>query len=575
MSSTVSDTQFMDVQKIVVTLDQPDLTIEPGNATRLVVTMTNQQPTPDRLLLEVEGIDIEWYNIPVSAVNVAPGATVSERINFKVAKRSENRAGSYPFLVRVVAMETGEVGIAQAMLIVKSFDRLEVEMEPRRATAKFMHPLNDFAISVVNEGNVDRTLELFANDPDDDCVYEFDADHIVLKPGQAQTILMAARPKSVAWIGSPRVYSFAVSARASEDRYVTAKTNGQIERHALISPIVGLVLLLLAFAGGFYVAFRPTPPTPVKLNNFAASPDTVKEGDPVTLTWDVSGDKPTIKLSHHTGKNGTDISDGELEKRSGNQPFVPAGPQTTYTITVTGPGNTVSGARSEQRTVTINVTPRPAPPKPVLTDLTADSTMEHQGEPVVLAWKARNADSFIIDPGGIKLSGLMQTYSLMTDRPGDFEYTVRAVSVDQKMTSEKKIKISVVSRDKTVAEIVSFGPPKGTIYFGDSVPLRWVTHRAASIRVENEKGDLVVSSQAAAGSQSITVNDTLYLTLIATDSLGNKTEPKKITIKPEVKPLPPPVVPTTIPTGKPDAGTTPQPMPTPPNDGANPGGKTN
>ncbi len=107
------------------------------------------------------------------------------------------------------------------------------------------------------------------------------------------------------------------------------------------------------------------------------------------------------------------------------------------------------------------------------------------------------------------------------------------------------------------------------------MPLRWVTHRAASIRVENEKGDLVVSSQAAAGSQSITVNDTLYLTLIATDSLGNKTEPKKITIKPEVKPLPPPVVPTTIPTGKPDAGTTPQPMPTPPNDGANPGGKTN
>ena len=97
MSSAVSDTQYMDVQKIVVTLDQPDLVIEPGNATRLVVTMTNQQSTPDRLLLEVEGIDIEWYNIPVSAVNVAPGATVIRAYQFQSGAQQREPRGVLPF----------------------------------------------------------------------------------------------------------------------------------------------------------------------------------------------------------------------------------------------------------------------------------------------------------------------------------------------------------------------------------------------------------------------------------------------------------------------------------------------
>ena len=144
MSTLYSDTHGMDVQKIVVTLSEPDLVIEPGTAGRLAVTMINRQDAPDRLLLEVEGIDIEWYNIPVPAVNLAPGAQVTERINFKVARNSANRAGSYPFLIRVVAMETGEVGVAQAMLTVKPFDSLQLELSPKRAVATFFPPAQRF-----------------------------------------------------------------------------------------------------------------------------------------------------------------------------------------------------------------------------------------------------------------------------------------------------------------------------------------------------------------------------------------------------------------------------------------------
>jgi len=189
MASTTSD-----IQKILVSLSTADIVIEPGSTAQLIVTMTNQQAEPDRLSIEVEGIDVEWYAIPVPAVNVAPGATVTERILFKVARNSANRAGSYPFLVRVQAQETGEVGVAQAALAVKPFSFLEVELDPKRAVATFFRPLNDFDVSVSNQGNAEETLDLGAFDPDDGCAYEFDTDRITLKPGQTTAVPMALRP---------------------------------------------------------------------------------------------------------------------------------------------------------------------------------------------------------------------------------------------------------------------------------------------------------------------------------------------------------------------------------------------
>src|SRR4029079_14843269 len=111
-------TSMTDVHKIVVTLSEPDLTVEPGTVSQLTVTIVNQQDSADRLSLEIEGIDVEWYAIPVPAVNLAPGGQATLKVPFRVARTAGNVAGTYPFLVRVQAMETGEVGVAQASLSV-------------------------------------------------------------------------------------------------------------------------------------------------------------------------------------------------------------------------------------------------------------------------------------------------------------------------------------------------------------------------------------------------------------------------------------------------------------------------
>ena len=558
MSSAVSD-----VQKIVVILSEPDIVIEPGSVGRLVVTMINRQEMPDRLLLEVEGIDIEWYNIPVAAVNVAPGARVEERINFKVARNSENRAGSYPFVVRVQAMETGEVGFAQAMLVVKPFDSLQVEMTPKRAVASFFHPLNDFDIIIANLGNAEETLELRASDPDDDCAYEFDLDRVTLKPGQTETIPMAARPKVASWIGSPRLYGFSVSVRSVDDPYVSAKSQGQIEKRALISPMLGIFLLLLGFGGTGYALFRPVPPVPVRLADFTATPTTVVAGQKLTLTWNVQGEKPTLVLKHHYGRGGVDVFDTPPSSPIGNI-VVPVDlgdkPQTLYyTMLVNGPGN----SRPIEKTVPINVIPPPVPPKPVIKRFTAEPNVVHVGETVTLSWDATGQSYFLLDPGNTNLSQNQQSQNV-TPNPQTPDqttmYKLRAFSVDPRVPpAEKTASVKVVSPDTCVAEITRFTASESHVYIGDKVRLRWSTARARSVRIDTDKGDQVGTGLRTSDSLDVSVTGKTTFQLTVTDNLG-KTNTKEVVVDALPKP-PPPVVQPTKPI---DSGAT------PPQDGTNP-----
>lgn len=559
MSSTVSD-----VQKIVVTLSEPDVVIEPGSVAKLVVTMANRQSTPDRLLVEVEGIDIEWYNIPVSAVNLAPGEQADERINFKVARNSENRAGSYPFVVRVKAMETGEVGEAQAMLMVKRFGSLQMEMEQRRALATFLRPLNDFELTLTNLGNAEERVELHASDPDDECAYEFDMDRIALKPGQSEMVPMAARPKVSSWIGGVKLYSFAVYARSADDSYVSAKALGQIERTALISSTLALILVIAGLASSLYFLFRPVPPVPIQKIVFTAYPGSIIQGQPITLSWSVVGDRPTFTLKHTDGKEGTEVFDRPPSGQSGNFSVVPQ-PATTpqkvyYTLSATN-----NAGKTLSKTQVIEVLPAPVVPKPQIRNFRGEPTLVHQGEQVTLTWKAIGQSYFLLDPGSIRLGQYDQSRLVIPDPPvldQDVNYTLRAINDSTNLPpSEKTVRIRVVAKNVCIAAIDRFTVSTPRPYFNARIRLSWVARRARSITIVTDRGDTVGSDLHYSGSLSVPAIQKTVYTLQVTDNLGNMAT-KEVTVDPQVRPLPPPVDPVPPVTGAPVPpadGTTPPP----------------
>ena len=546
---------IMDVHRILVTLSETDLVVEPGNVAQLVVTMTNQQETPDRLLLEVEGIDVEWYMIPVPAVNVAPGAQASERILFKVARSSGNRAGSYPFLVRVLAMETGAVGVAQATLEVKPFSALQAELSPKRGVASFFHPINDFDYTIANLGNIEETLELYASDPEDGCAYEFDMDRVTLKPGQSEMVPLVVRPKSSSIIGGARLYGFTASARSVEDAYISANAHGQIEKRALISPLLGIFLLLLGFGGLAALLLRPAPPQKIAITRFDVDPKKVTEGQQATLTWEVTPNTRMI-LRHRVGQDGIDIADPEQPKSSiGSLTVTPQYPSTTYIFEIThGDNQQIQGKGQIEKTVLVKAAPKPK--QPVIAEFTADPMVIHQGEPVTLKWSGTNTTGFILDPGNYQLSQFEQTKIITPDQ--DIDMTLRALGKNNDMRPASRIvHIHVVPKDVCIAKIQGFAFSPKLVYIGDRIRLRWKTRYARDVRIDRAEAgaSTPIGSVRNAGSLDVTVTEDTTFTLTATDSLGLKVT-QQIVVHPTARPLPPPQ-PVNPPVTDPNAPTTP------------------
>ncbi len=543
-----------DMQRILVSLSETEIAVEPGSVAQLVVTMVNRQENPDRLMIEVEGVDVEWYSIPVSAVNLGAEAQSGERIIFRVARSASNRAGAYPFIVRVQAMETGETGVAQATLIVNPFNSLQMELNPKRGVSTFLRPLNDFEISLTNESNEEKTFDLFASDQDNECAYEFDSERVTMKPGQTSTIPLATRPKTGAFFGGMRLYSFTVSARAVDNPYVAANAHGQLERHALLSPGVGIFLLLLAIGAPIAYTLRPKPPIPLQVNKFVGVPDRVKAGDEVTLSWDVASGYSQIVITKRVNSQEAVAlpEQPKPEQNVGSLTTRPDPLQTTYTLIVRGQ----SGQKDLEKKFTVNVSPPPPTKASTLKYFRVDPEIVHQGEPVMLSWQASNADKFILDPGNIQLSALEQTHQIVPDR--DDQYTLRTFSKDGKPGAAKTVRVRVVGKDVCLAEILSFRATD-SVYEGDKVRLTWKTRFARRVRIDSDQGAVGDVGNPRNGSVTIStpITQPITFTLTAEDSAG-KTVSKTYSVVPRSRPehvdppvtTPPPVSPgeTTAPT---------------------------
>ena len=550
-----------DIQKILVSLSSADIVIEPGSTAQLVVSMTNRQDDPDRLSIEVEGIDVEWYAIPVPAVNVAPAATVTERILFKVARNSANRAGAYPFLVRVQAQETGEVGVAQAALIVKPFNFLEVELDPKRASATFFRPLNDFDLTVSNQGNADETLDLGAFDPDDGCAYEFDTDRITLKPGQTTVVPLALRPKVSSILGGVRLYGFTITARSVNDSYVSASVHGQVEKRALISPLLGIFLLLLSFGVAGYAFFRPRPMPPAQIHSFNAVPTKAAFGQAITLSWDVDNARQII-LSHHVKKGtqeGEEVNDpGEQSAKVGNIQVKPEYPTTIYRLLVRG----ASGQRELTKEVKVDVAAPPIPQPAKVKSFDVEPSRIHAGDPVRLSWEATGYTQAIIDPGNNVLSAFQRTMIATPDQ--SLTYTLRVIGADQKPV-ERKASVTVIPKDQCIADIEYFVLKPKQVFVGDSAHLKWKSHYAKTMHLSADAGGYSKDVNLSGGAD-IPVDVPTVFTLTVTDSAGLSIS-KQVLVKPDPKPVPPPPTvpldsgPTVVPPNTSPGGVTTPPPP--------------
>ena len=93
----------------------------------------------------------------------------------------------------------------------------------------------------------------------------------------------------------------------------------------------------------------PPPPPAPSVAQFTAEPTSIQRGQTSTLRWEVSGSVTSVSINQGIG----------TVQSTGSSRVNPSD-STTYTLTATGPGGTITGSA----TVDVSAPPPPAPPPP-------------------------------------------------------------------------------------------------------------------------------------------------------------------------------------------------------------------
>lgn len=497
-----------------IELSSEELRVEPGGTVQLTVCIKNPGTEPDRFQVEIEGIDMEWYAIPVPAFTVESGEEKKERILFKPPRTSESRSGVYPFIVRVRSLETGSTSIAQGTLIIPAFHLLTTELLPKRGTASFFRSTVEYELTLSNLGNTELTLQLFASDPEDVCIFEFESERVVIPAGGQTTMLMHVQPGRSSVIGPTRLFGFTVTARAVDNAYISSSTQGQIERKAVTSPAT-LIMLLVILAGAF--VWYATRPVPVIIDSLAVDNAQIFEGDKATLSWSVQNAR-NISLST---KDGQPIATSLPAQ--GQLPVTPKG-STTYVLTAS---NRLGQMLKE---VPITVLKQPIPPPPRVISFTSDRKDLIKGESAQLSWKVLNAEKIYLSPLADPAPIPLEVSSRLVTPDRTTEYVLTVVNVKQTVSS--KVTITVTEKSKSTIDIFTATP--GTVDPGGTVTLTWRATGASKVDIDHGIGEV----DYQAGTVDVKPMKTTKYQITATDNEGH-TATQSITVVVKQPPVDP------------------------------------
>ncbi|MBT7698039.1 MAG: sugar-binding protein [Desulfobacterales bacterium] len=219
--------------------------------------------------------------------------------------------------------------------------------------------------------------------------------------------------------------------------------------------------------------------------------DTIGSGSTTSLSWNSNHSDSVIvepDIGSVTLNGSTDVSPKET---------------TTYTITASGPGGTISDS------VTVTVIPPPE------VTFTATPNTIGLGTTSILSWNSTYADTVIIDNG----IGSVDVNGTMTVSPSETT-TFTIIATGQFSSTTKEVTITVYG-----LEIVKFNVDTPIIMRGSSATLSWTSENATSCTIDNGIGEVALS-----GSITVTPSETTTFTITASDMQNTVTAELTITV---------------------------------------------
>lgn len=527
-----------------IRLANEEATVEPGSSVPVAFEIVNEGEKEEEFEVSLEGLDPEWAAIPVPTMWVGPGETKVDRVFIKPPRESESKAGIYPYVIRVRAMDSGESKTEQSSLSVNSFSNVSIEATPKRATVTVLNRSAPFEVTVMNLGNTEENLQLYASDVDDLIAFDFATNQISLAPGQSRVVEMTATGSKVKALQGMQLAPVTVSTRSSENPSVAANCQIHVEVRPVISagPLIAVFVVIAMLVG--WVLSIPKPPV---VNSYSIQPRSVMVGEPIEVLWETSH-ATSVSIIYGSVTYEKQPADGSLQLQTDQE-----GKVEIQIIAYSG------DIQSEPVRQEVEVTVQPTVPDAKILAFSANRKEVPLGSSVVLEYRLNDAVTYAyLEPiGQIEpKANSIQVPSPPDDLPGKgvktMTYTLIARNAQGKEVS-KKIEVRFVKDSKAVISRFEANPLE-VDPLAARTTLRWQVTNAT--RLELHYGDRKDELTAMDDRRDFILTDDTTFTLIAFDAQGLETR-KVITVKmkePEV-PVDPPVD-TTGSTGGVTTGTT-------------------
>jgi hypothetical protein len=170
-------------RKIEVTVTPTTFTLIGGDSVEATATIRNLGQSVDQLTLSIDGLDPDWYTLPVSSVALFPNDQDNLKIILHPSKTPETKGGSYPFKVNVTSQENPEEKSTVGLTIeIQALPELELSLSPESISGR----KGTYHIIVNNPSNRETQAKLTASDTPGKLQYHLHPESITL-PGGGRT----------------------------------------------------------------------------------------------------------------------------------------------------------------------------------------------------------------------------------------------------------------------------------------------------------------------------------------------------------------------------------------------------
>ena len=254
--------------RIRASLSSAQLKLQMGGVPEIAsLQLQNMGEIVDKFIVDIEGIEADWYSRSASSIALMPQTTEQAQISFQVPKKKGIKAKAYPFAIVVRSQTKPEdVTIINGSIDVLPFVDYKLKVAPYRVTCRRK---GTFRVGLNNTGTSEARIVLDATDLDEGLNFKFKNKEPVLAAWQEIELPVVAKPKKGGLVGEKKRFDVTITSREAGGNAQTV--NCELYYNPLISSwktifktirkliflaiIIVIVVLIINWGGGFKLLF--------------------------------------------------------------------------------------------------------------------------------------------------------------------------------------------------------------------------------------------------------------------------------------------------------------------------------